>query len=112
MGCRRGTAAVHNLILQSNPALVGVNQARAAIEKEAQSVLGARAQFPGSTLYNPLTMPPALPSSTGCWSYASAGKPPTPPPVASGHGPRRGRASLTRSTHRPGPRRAFSMRRG
>ena len=36
---------------------------KAAIEAAAQGVLGARAQFPGSTLadlYDPLTMPPAL----------------------------------------------------
>ena len=40
-----------------------VDQARAAIEFAAQGVLGARAQFPGSSLadlYDPLTMPPAL----------------------------------------------------
>ena len=39
------------------------NKHRAAIEAAAQSVLNARAQFPGSTLadlYDPLTMPPAL----------------------------------------------------
>ena len=39
------------------------NQAQAAIEIAAQSVLDARAQFPGSSLadlYDPLTMPPAL----------------------------------------------------
>jgi len=38
-------------------------QAQAAIEKEAQEVLDARAQFAGSSLadlYDPLTMPPAL----------------------------------------------------
>lgn len=40
-----------------------VNQSQSAIEKEAQAVLDARAQFPGSSLadlYDPLTMPPAL----------------------------------------------------
>jgi hypothetical protein len=39
------------------------NKAQAAIESAAQSVLDARAQFPGSSLadlYDPLTMPPAL----------------------------------------------------
>ncbi|MCB2038822.1 MAG: class I SAM-dependent DNA methyltransferase, partial [Ottowia sp.] len=38
-------------------------QAQAAIEKEAQAVLDARAAFPGSSLadlYDPLTMPPLL----------------------------------------------------
>ena len=38
-------------------------QAQAAIEKEAQAVLDARAAFPGSSLadlYDPLTMPPVL----------------------------------------------------
>jgi hypothetical protein len=36
---------------------------KAAVEKAAQAVLDARAQFPGSTLadlYDPTTMPPAL----------------------------------------------------
>ncbi len=40
-----------------------VQKARAAIEKEAQGVLDARAQFPDSSLadlYDPLTMPPVL----------------------------------------------------
>ena len=40
-----------------------VQQAQAAIEREAQGVLDARARFPGSSLadlYDPLTMPPAL----------------------------------------------------
>lgn len=44
-----------------DPALV--EKAQAAIEKEAQAVLDARAQFPGSSLadlYDPLSMPPAL----------------------------------------------------
>ena len=44
-----------------DPALV--EKAQAAIEKEAQEVLDARAQFPGSSLadlYDPLSMPPAL----------------------------------------------------
>lgn len=43
------------------PALM--QKAQAAIETEAQAVLDARAQFPGSSLadlYDPLTMPPAL----------------------------------------------------
>ena len=48
---------------QQNTAPAPAQQAQAAIEKEAQNVLDARAQFPGSSLadlYDPLTMPPAL----------------------------------------------------
>jgi len=48
---------------QQNTAPAPAQQAQAAIEKEAQEVLDARAQFPGSSLadlYDPLTMPPAL----------------------------------------------------
>jgi len=37
-----------------------VQQAQEAIEKEAQAVLDARAQFAASSLADPLTMPPAL----------------------------------------------------
>ncbi len=48
---------------KSNTASAPDQQAQAAIEKEAQAVLDARAQFAGSSLadlYDPLTMPPAL----------------------------------------------------
>jgi len=48
---------------QQNPAPAPAQKAQTAIEKEAQNVLDARAQFPGSSLadlYDPLTMPPAL----------------------------------------------------
>ena len=48
---------------QQNTAPAPAQQAQAAIEKEAQNVLDARAQFPDSSLadlYDPLTMPPAL----------------------------------------------------
>ena len=48
---------------ESKTAPAQAQQAQAAIEKEAQAVLDARAQFAGSSLadlYDPLTMPPAL----------------------------------------------------
>ena len=48
---------------KQNTAPAPAQQAQSAIEKEAQGVLDARAQFPGSSLadlYDPLTMPPAL----------------------------------------------------
>jgi len=48
---------------EQNKAEAPAQQAQAAIEKEAQAVLDARAQFAGSSLadlYDPLTMPPAL----------------------------------------------------
>ncbi|MCZ2088555.1 MAG: class I SAM-dependent DNA methyltransferase, partial [Burkholderiales bacterium] len=48
---------------ESNQPPAQADQARAAIEKEAQVVLDARAQFAGSSLadlYDPLTMPPVL----------------------------------------------------
>ncbi len=48
---------------EQNTPHVRMDQAPAAIEIEAQAVLDARAQFPGSSLadlYDPLTMPPAL----------------------------------------------------
>jgi len=48
---------------ESNPAPAQVQKAQEAIETAAQTVLDARAQFPGSSLadlYDPLTMPPAL----------------------------------------------------
>ena len=50
-----------NLEPNQPPSLM--HKAQAAIESEAQAVLDARAQFPGSSLadlYDPLTMPPAL----------------------------------------------------
>lgn len=49
--------------LSSAPASAPAQKAQAAIETAAQTVLDARAQFPGSSLadlYDPLTMPPAL----------------------------------------------------
>ena len=48
---------------ESNLPPAQAEQARGAIEKEAQAVLDARAQFAGSSLadlYDPLTMPPVL----------------------------------------------------
>ncbi len=49
--------------LEPNQPQTPAHKAQAAIEKAAQAVLDARAQFPGSSLadlYDPLTMPPAL----------------------------------------------------
>ena len=49
--------------LEPNQPQTPTHKAQAAIEKAAQAVLDARAQFPGSSLadlYDPLTMPPAL----------------------------------------------------
>lgn len=49
--------------LEPNKPQTPTHKAQAAIEKAAQAVLDARAQFPGSSLadlYDPLTMPPAL----------------------------------------------------
>ncbi len=49
--------------LEQNQTQTPAHKAQAAIEKAAQAVLDARAQFPGSSLadlYDPLTMPPAL----------------------------------------------------
>jgi hypothetical protein len=49
--------------LEEKVAKTQKNKAQAAIESAAQTVLDARAQFPGSSLadlYDPLTMPPAL----------------------------------------------------
>ena len=48
---------------ESNQPQAPAQQAQAAIETAAQTVLDARAQFPTSSLadlYDPLTMPPAL----------------------------------------------------
>lgn len=52
-----------NVDSEQNPAEASADIAQAAIKKEAQGVLDARAQFAGSSLadlYDPLTMPPAL----------------------------------------------------
>ena len=49
--------------LEPNQPQTPTHKAQTAIEKAAQAVLDARAQFPGSSLadlYDPLTMPPAL----------------------------------------------------
>ena len=48
---------------ETNQPKTPASKAQSAIEKAAQAVLDARAQFPGSSLadlYDPLTMPPAL----------------------------------------------------
>ena len=69
--CRYSASIVYNNFpwpdlprnLEPNQATALIHKSQAAIEIEAQAVLDARAQFPGSSLadlYDPLTMPPAL----------------------------------------------------